>query len=97
MLIKNVSLTSRSIDKRIYIMANQSTKRARLAGYSDTKRWKSDNERNPTLKNYKVKTGITVDSEGAKMRSGKTPRGENERYQNDGHWTQPDHGRSENK
>lgn len=72
-------------------MANRNTKWARQNGYSDIKRMQNDNPKSPNNKNYGVRTGVTVDSQLLREKSGKSPadpRG------SDHHWTQPDHGRS---
>lgn len=54
-------------------MANRNTKRARNNGYSDMKRMESDDSKRPTLKNYGVKTGKTVNSSLERKNSGKAP------------------------
>ena len=54
-------------------MANNNTKHARNKGYSDQKRMAQDDSKNPSMKNYGVKTGKVVNSSLERRKSGKSP------------------------
>jgi hypothetical protein len=54
-------------------MPSRNTLRARKNGYSDIKRMEADNPRTPTLKNYRTKTGKTIDSGMERQSRGKHP------------------------
>jgi hypothetical protein len=59
-------------------MAGRNTKHARTKGYSDIV------QMGRKVKNYGTKTGVTVDSEGARQKSGRAPANPDGR--NNTHW-----------
>jgi hypothetical protein len=65
-------------------MPSKNTLYARLNGYSDIKRMRSDDTRQPSMKNYGVRTGVTVDSQFERQKKGKNPY--SPPTHNGGHW-----------
>jgi hypothetical protein len=54
-------------------MPSRNTLSARNHGYSDIKRQAKDNPKSPSLKNFGVRLGRTVDSQAERERRGKKP------------------------